>query len=188
MPDGTTENDDSNDILALENKTPNQVTVEFQADINELNESPVELADRMSMLGDYRPYNTILRGVQRMLSGETRVSGEMKVLVTMMMRQQRRLKLRYSNLSWNQLPDGSWSTQANDFRVTLVPQKRGRWLVNVVHKDGYSHPWPRWQDNLESSKKQALVTVEDATDYLLEQDALEHRLKHANQYDDRPVM
>src|SRR5258708_37587704 len=123
--------------------TAEELTAQFQSEIRELGESPVELADRMHKLGDYRSYSTILRGVQRMLSGETRVSGEIRVLMTIMLRQQRRLEQKYANLSWKRLPDGSHSTQAYDFRITLVPQTRGRWLVNLVYKDGYSPPWPR---------------------------------------------
>lgn len=159
---------DIENALGLRTLTPQEVTAEFQAQFRELWDSPVELAERMARLGDYRPYSTILRGIQRMLSGETRVSGEMKALVTMMLRQQRRLEQKYVNLSWKPLPGGSYSALVDDFRITLVPKTRGRWLVNLCYKDGYSPPWPRWQDSFDAAKRRALVCVADAIDYLVE--------------------
>jgi len=168
------------EIFEPRNKTPEEMTAEFQTQLRELGDSPVELADRMQKLGDDRPYNTILRGIQRMLSGETRVSGEMKALVTMMLRQQRKLKKRHANLTWNQLPDGAYSTQMDDFGITLAPQSRNRWLVNLRHKDGLSPPWPRWQDSLEAAKHKALICVEDATDYLIELEIERAAEKHGD--------
>jgi hypothetical protein len=38
------------------------------------------------VLGDDRPYATILRSVMRMATGEAKASGEMKVLMTVMRR------------------------------------------------------------------------------------------------------
>ena len=159
--------DTPDDIRSPRALSPEEVTAEFRADVEALEESAVELADRMHKLGDPRPYSTILRGIQRMMSGETRVSGEMRVLVTMMLRQQRRLQQLYADVTWKRLANGAWSAKAGEFYVTLSPQTRGRWLVNVAHKGGYSHPWPRWQDSLETAKRKAFVTIEDATDFLL---------------------
>jgi hypothetical protein len=160
--------EDLSEIFTARSRTSEELTAEFQAQVRELGDSPVELADRLQKLGDNRPYSTTLRGIQRMLTGETRVSGEMKALVTMMLRQQRRLKKKYADIVWKRLPDGSYASEVEDFGVTLAPQSRGRWLVHLRHKDGYSPPWPRWQDNLEAAKRKALVCVEDATEFLAE--------------------
>lgn len=152
--------------------TPEQITEEFKRDILELGDTPFELVERMAKLGDRRSYETILRSVQRMLSGETRVSGEMKALVRMLLRQRRRSLQQHKHIAWSRLPDGSHTAQIGEFRTTLLPQTRGRWLVNLVRSDGYSPSWPRWQDNLEAAKIRAVIRAEEAIDEVLEYDAL----------------
>lgn len=147
--------------------TPEEVTAEFQEQVRELGGCLVELTDQMKKLGDYRPYNAIMEDIQRMVSGEKQVSAEMKVIVTMMLRQQLRLKHKYAELVWTR-EDGSYLAQADDFRISLIPQTRSRWLVSLIHKDGYRPPWPRWQDNLEAAKRRALVCMEEAAEHLAE--------------------
>jgi len=170
--------DDTASIFGQRIQTAEEITAAFQEEVRELGAYPMELAERLHKLGDYRPFETTLRGIQRMLSGETRVSGEMKALVTMMLRQRRRLQRQHANLIWTRLPGDNYSTVADGFRISLSPQTRGRWHISVVHvESGYSHPWPRWQESLEAAKLMALTTVEDATDFLIEHELNEEKAR-----------
>jgi len=113
-------------------------------------------------LGDRRPLDTILRGIQRMASGETRVSGEMLVILEMMNRERQRARYEASVLPWVTVANGCVTTKTRDFTISLSPQSRGRWLVNLVHVDGYSPPWPAWQSNLDEAKIKSLLCLDDA--------------------------
>jgi hypothetical protein len=54
---------------------------EFRAALADLGTSQSGLARLMTGLGDPRPYETIRRGIQRMITGHAKVSGEMQVLI-----------------------------------------------------------------------------------------------------------
>jgi hypothetical protein len=58
----------------------------FRAALEALGETQSSLARLMKRKGDDRQPNTILRNIQRMASGDARVSGEMRVILTMMQR------------------------------------------------------------------------------------------------------
>jgi hypothetical protein len=158
---------DEDDFPSVEQNTA--VLVEtLRDDLAELGWTAAALMDRMQSLGDYRSPQTILRGLNRALAGQIRPSGELLALVRQMVRFKRRLLRSYGHTTWAQLGDGSHTTQIEDFRITLAPQTKGRWLVNVVHKDGFSPPWPRWQDDLEAAKHIAFITLDNAQNWLQE--------------------
>ncbi|RMP44295.1 hypothetical protein ALO95_200080 [Pseudomonas syringae pv. antirrhini] len=149
-------------------RTPEELAEDFKKALKELNWSAVALADRMVSLGDYRPYKTILRGINRALEGQIKVSGELLALTRQMVRFKRRLQRTYGQTVWTQLGDGSHTTKIEDFTITLVPKSKGRWLVNLVHETGYSPAWPRWQNSLDDAKNVAFVTLDNAQNWLLE--------------------
>jgi hypothetical protein len=101
-----------------------------------------------------------------MASGDTRVSGEMQVIVELLMKARRRAEYEAARLKWDEIQQGCFSVKIRDFTVTLSPQTRGRWLVHLMHKDGYSPPWPNWQTSLEEAKIKAMLCLEDAVDDL----------------------
>jgi hypothetical protein len=142
--------------------TPEQAMAAFRKALEDLCETQSGLALRMHRLGDRRPLDTILRGIQRMASGETRVSGEMLVILEMMNRERQRARYEASKLPWATVANGCVTTKTRDFTISLLPQSRGRWLVNLVHVDGYSPPWPAWQSNLDEAKIKALLCLDDA--------------------------
>jgi hypothetical protein len=150
--------------------TAEELAMEFRDSLKELGWSAVELADRMADLGDHRAYNTILRGINRVLDGQVKISGEMLALVRQMVRFRRRLIRSYEFVEWKKLGDNSFTTNLEDFRITLVPKTKNRWLVNMVHTSGYSPSWPRWQDNLEAAKNMAFLILDNAQNWLLELD------------------
>lgn len=158
---------DEDDFPTTEQNTA--VLVEtLRDDLAELGWTPAALMDRLRSLGDYRLPATILRGINRALEGQIKPSGELLALVRQAVRFQRRLLRTYGHAMWTPLGDGSHTTQLEDFTITLTPQSRGRWRVNLVHKDGYSPPFPRWQDSLQAAKHMAFITLDNAQNWLLE--------------------
>jgi hypothetical protein len=142
--------------------THEEIAQEWRTALEELGLSPVELADYMKKQGgDYRPYSAILRGIQRMVAGETRVSGEMFVIVRMLLRQQRRLKQKHPNIHWDEHPSGALSAQVADYTAFLSKQSKGRWIVSCRADTGFSPEFGRWQDNIEQAKTKALTCVEE---------------------------
>jgi hypothetical protein len=65
----------------------------FRAKLAEIGETQSSLARLMKRYGDDRPERNILRSIQRTASGQSRVSGEMRVLLRFMERgRKKRLK------------------------------------------------------------------------------------------------
>jgi hypothetical protein len=62
---------------------------EFRARIASLGLTQSGLARRMKELGDDRDEKNILRSIQRMVSGDARVSGEMRALLGLLERTRR---------------------------------------------------------------------------------------------------
>jgi hypothetical protein len=58
----------------------------FRQALEDLGETQASLARLMKRKGDDRQPDTILRTIKRMATGDARVSGEMRVLLTMMQR------------------------------------------------------------------------------------------------------
>jgi hypothetical protein len=143
--------------------TPEEITEAFRSDLNELEETAVELAKRMQDMGDHRSFQAILRSIQRMAAGDTGVSGEMRVIVRALLRQQRRREKKYAGIQWQRQNNGTVSSVVDDFTIDLYPKSKGRWLVHLVHiPTKYSPSWPAWQDNLEAAKRKALTCLDDA--------------------------
>ncbi|MEA0941108.1 hypothetical protein VDR70_015805 [Xanthomonas campestris pv. campestris] len=154
---------------AIENeRSTEDLAADLRQDLEKLGWSPAALMDRMCSLGDYRTQATILRGINRALDGQVRPSGELVALVSQAVRFQRRLLRTYGKTPWTKLGDGSHTTQLEDFTITLAPQTRGRWRVSLVHKDGYSPPFPRWQNSLEAAKHMAFITLDNGMNWILE--------------------
>lgn len=154
------------DIFLVEPKAPEELRKEFCRLLEELESTPSQLALRMIQLGDHRSHATISRGLQRMVSGETGVSGEMLVIARMLYYRQIRRTEEATMVHWRHKENGDVCARVRNFRITLCPQNRGRWQVNVDHNDGYSHPWPAWQSSLAAAKRKALACVDDAENFM----------------------
>ena len=154
--------DQVDDDLEASPHDPEDATRIFQAALKIIDESPGRLALRMQRLGDHRPLGTITRAIQRMASGDTRISGEMQVIVQLMVRERERAAEDVTRLRWSQV--GRTMTAATrDFTITLSPQTRGRWRVSVTHvPTRYSPDWPVWQTSLEDAKIKAILCIDDA--------------------------
>ncbi|WP_395741814.1 hypothetical protein [Prosthecobacter sp.] len=141
----------------------NEPLIALETAMHELHASPLSLAKRMRELGDNRSLSVITRSLQRMLAGETRVSGEILVIANLMVRELRQLLKQYAHLEWKPLANGVITTITDDFRITLHPKSKDRWLVNLVYlKTGYSPSWQPWQNGLDAAKHMAISCLEPA--------------------------
>jgi hypothetical protein len=70
----------------------------FRAALEELGETQASMARLMKRKGDDRNPETIARHMRRMACGEARVSGEMRVILTMMLRAKKRAVAKLENV------------------------------------------------------------------------------------------
>lgn len=155
-----------NDLKSIFGHKPTQqeLASRFRGALAELNMTPAELAEFMSKNNDPRDMSAILRGIQRTLAEDTRVSGELMVIVNMLLLRHRRLKHRYSQIVWQRNEHGVYWAQVDGWYVYIVPQSKGRWQITCRHgldpKD-YSPPFSRWYNTLEEARNKAWAHLED---------------------------
>lgn len=158
----TNEQIESNDDDGLPNLTPEERTEQFKKLLEELDEKPTELASRLIRLGDYRSATAIMRGIQRMEAGDTKVSGEMLVIIRMLVNQQRLQYSKLNQVEWTQQANGAWVAKFEGFKITLHPESKQRWSIylRVIETD-YSPACGSWQVGLDAAKRKALVRLAD---------------------------
>lgn len=155
-------------VFGAKEWTAEELSAELNRTLKELGWTPVDLAERLMSVGDYRPHKTVLRGIHRAVEGQIKVPGELMAFVKQEVRYKRRLKRAYGGLEWTELGDGSWTTKAEDFIITLLPKTKGRWKVHMTHSSGFSPSWPRWQDSLQAAKDTAFLALDGAVNWLHE--------------------
>lgn len=154
----------ANALTDLFCSTSKELTASFNEALAELRMTPADLAKHMHTNGDYRDFSATLRSIQRMISGDTRVSGEMLVIIKMLLRQRRRLQSKYSDLQWHRNERGIYKAEIDGWFVHIAPQTKGRWLLHCRHgknSEDYSPPFGRWLDSLDEAKEKALICVEE---------------------------
>jgi hypothetical protein len=157
-------NDD--DALREAPPTPEELTVWFRRDVEFVGGAP-SLARAMIELGDYRSTDTIIRSIQRMASGDVRVSGEMQVTLNVVRRDKIHAARLLAETTWIEDADGRIKAEVEDFSITIRPERGRRWASTIEHKGGYSAPWPRWQHTLDDARRIAihhLLAAKDALD------------------------
>lgn len=144
--------------------TQKDLVASFRKALDELIMTPADLADFMVKNNDPRCIAAIIRSIQRTLAEDTRVSGELMVVINMLLARHRRLKRRYSNVVWNKNDHGVFWAEVEDWFVYIYPQSKNRWQLTCRHgldpKD-YSPPFGRWLSSLEEAKNKAFAHVED---------------------------
>ncbi|WDZ97340.1 hypothetical protein Herbaro_06000 [Herbaspirillum sp. WKF16] len=141
---------------------PEERTNLFRELLEELDETPTELALRLRRLGDYRSKAAIMRSIQRMSAGDTAVSGEMLVIAKMLVNQQRLLEYKQAQVDWKRQHDDVWAATIDGFKVRLYRQTTGKWKVDLVFiETDYSPPWQTFPRSLEAAKRKALTCVAD---------------------------
>ena len=135
--------------------TPEELTNCFRRDV-EFFGGAASLARAMIELGDYRATDTIVRSIQRMISGDVRVSGEMQVALNVVRRDKLHAKRLFDEATWTEDAEGRVKSEVEDFSITIRPERGRRWASTIVHKGGYSAPWPRWQHTLDEAKRTAI--------------------------------
>jgi hypothetical protein len=143
-------------------------------DMRVLNLNPPLFAIRLRYWGDHREHKTIVRSIQRMLVGNTIVSGEMRVLINMLLHQQRFREHRSKNINWQELDNDNFTTQFDDYNITLFSKTKGRYQVSIINKKtGRDHPWPIFSYGLEAAKRSAMITLDEAIRFDLDNEAIE---------------
>jgi hypothetical protein len=85
--------------MEQENKrsgTPDSAN-EFRAFLAEIGETQSSFAKTLKRIGDDRSPGTILRHIQRMATGEARISGEMRVIMAIMRNSRKKQRLKGAN-------------------------------------------------------------------------------------------
>lgn len=163
--------DDDNLLGAFPARTPERRRQDLIDALAELRLSPAGLAGKLEKLGDDRSFKSIIRSIERMISGETKVSPEMSVIIEMLLRQQRRLKMRHRDIQWTVTENGTHQAQIDGWYIYLSPQTRGRWILSCAagpSRQDYSPPFGRWLDSLDEAKHKALIEVEEGMNELAE--------------------
>ena len=96
----------------------------FNLQYKELGLTPIELAGRLKTWGDHRTHDAVIRSIQRMLAGDTAVSGEMKVIINMLAYIQHLEDEKNDGLKWTPMPSGGYAAKADDFMLNLSPQTK----------------------------------------------------------------
>jgi hypothetical protein len=147
--------------------TIEEAAADLRSKLLTLCETQYGLAKRMAELGDRRPFQTILRSVQRMLAGDSRVSGEMQAIIGLLIRERERAIYDSAALEWSTDTNGLVRAKVKGFRITLIPERSG-WRIEVREDkdDGYCHPWPKFPPNLGEAKIKSMIWLEEAILYL----------------------
>lgn len=124
---------------------------------------PSALAKRLNeMADDGWEEGSCLRAIQRARRGETSMTPALRLVLQGLDRDWRRAERAAREAAWTEGTDGILRTTARDFEISLVPQKKSRWRVNLRYlKAKYSPSWIEWQDDLETAKIRAFVQLDD---------------------------
>lgn len=160
--------------------TSEEALASFREAMEELGLSPRALAQRMKRLGDGRKVDAILRSIQRMASGDARVSGEMQVILELLRRERRAAKRLASTTVWNETEDRRLFADVRGVRLWIAPESKGRWsIVARFGGDGYQAEFPHWRDSLIEAKIRAVLAVDEVLDQMptLKKAVTVHRFK-----------
>jgi hypothetical protein len=160
--------DDLDWLINPREQTPEEAAEEFRQALVEFNETQRSFAGRMIALGDRRKFEAVLRSIQRMASGEAKVSGEMQVIMTLLKRERARTQRRLQNAQWHKTDRGGLTATVDNVVLHIFPQKRGQWSIGAHYDEpnGYSPPWPHWRDSLEEAKLRAIQCVDETLDQI----------------------
>ena len=142
----------------------------LRASIENMNMNQSSLASLFSELGDKREVKTILRSIQRMASADSRVSGEMQVIFTLLQRERARARRLAGSIAWEESDSGDYTAEVEGVRLTVSPQRGGRWSIHARHvadgPDGYSPSFPHWRSSLQEAKIRAILAIDETLDHV----------------------
>lgn len=140
----------------------------MRAALEGMNLNQSGFAALMRGLGDGREFRTILRSVQRMATGDARVSGEMQVILSLLGRDRSRARRLAGTVDWKPDDRGGFSAEVQGVRIAVSPQRGDRWSIQARHvaggPDGYSPSFPHWRDSLEEAKIRAVLAIDETLD------------------------
>jgi hypothetical protein len=157
----------------MEQSSPGELEAgDLRASIESMEMNQSGFADLLNELGDHREFKTVLRSIQRMVSADAKVSGEMHVIITLLRRDRARARRVAECAEWIENPNGGYSTIIQGVRVSVSPQSGGRWSIAARHiadgPDGYSPSFPHWRRTIEEAKIRAVMAVDETLDHLEE--------------------
>jgi len=122
--------------------------------------STSDLTEFMRSMGDQRDYSTIMRSIQRMISGEVKVSGEMIVILQMLLGQRLRLKERHPDIKWEVQSDQRHIAHVDNYKIALIPERK-KWKIDCRRVgDKHSLTWERFSLSLKEAKYRCLPYIE----------------------------
>lgn len=152
--------DDSEDIAPNTDSTDPELRSVMMRLMKEMYFNTSDLTKFMKSMGDPRDYSTIMRSIQRMLSGEVKVSGEMIVILYMLLGQRLRLKERYPDIEWEVQPDQRHIALVDNYKIVLIPERK-KWKIECTRvEDKQSFTWERFSLSLEEAKYRCLPYID----------------------------
>ena len=150
--------------------TVTQNSERLRAQLEDLGFSQTGFAGLMTALGDNREIKTILRSIQRMASGDARLSGEMQVILTLLKREEARARRLVETTPCTLDENGRQWAEIQGVRISLAPHSKGRWSIHARHvadgPNGFSPEFPHWRDTLDEAKLRAVLAVDETLDKL----------------------
>ena len=114
---------------------------------------PKDLTVIMQKYGDHRTGATIIKGIKRMLSGETAVSGEIVVIVELIDKFRQAGESLGTHLEWSEVKEGCLVATHEGWTVTLDHIRRC-WRVSIQEPNGTVLSWDSYSHltNVEHAK------------------------------------
>lgn len=107
-----------------------------------------------------------------MLSGDVPVSGPMKVIMTLLLRERAAAYRLAQHVSWEKTESGGYRAEVEGVELTVTPQSHRRWSIHAQHvangPDGYSPSIPHWRSSLDEAKIRAVLAVDETLDQIAE--------------------
>ena len=137
-----------------------KIRARFMDHLHELSFDERDLAHFLHNQGGYPIEANLMASIRRMMDGEVGVTAELFVIVRMLVRQQRRLLARHSNVCWKEDDRGVWTATVDDCSVKIQRNKTN-WQITCIDPDGDDVDWRLEVKSLEIAEKRALLWVEE---------------------------
>lgn len=151
--------------VSTEAPGPEMGAADFNAALDELEQTHNGFAALLRRIGDKRPVVVLLKGLRAMSAGTRQVSGEMQVILHLLRRERAHAARTAALTDWTAAADNGITATLRGVTLTLRPAPRGRWRIAAqVLATGFSPEAPRWRDSLADAKVRAVLAVDEALD------------------------
>lgn len=158
------------------NSTDAKAAISLNSAIAEHGSGIEGFARLLCRLGDCRDVEAIAANIDAMVTGTTPVTGQMRVILTLIERERLRSDRLARSTTWEDNGRSGYVTEIAGVRLSVSPESHGRWSVHARHvaagMNGYSPPVPHWRHNLDDAKRRAIMAVDDPLDQVEENESL----------------